>query len=351
MNPITTTTSTTASSTILVPYLNMTAVDTDAEKRAWQQAAAANDVILSSVDLHDSDDMQELYGMLGVTGVAAKSRLRAFINEQQQPGEERSSDPGYPFNDSIYILYSNTHENGIVVIATAFAVTNKLALTAGHTISGKNERGQEQLIDEPLFLTTVLVRTGGAISPEEGKVVIPVKVQKFHYENDWAVLQRTDAGIFPQSIPIATSVREVPKDGAKNELTFYHCPVALFQDDEEYTDRLHVTPKIGSVGLIKKNSIDFQNGGFDGSCGGPYVYMGKAIAIHTLSQNSALTSEALRIHQVQQGERSETNKRMKIADVVTVADSIAASHVSVGTGILIYKRSGLVQCIQASTSG
>lgn len=73
--------------------------------------------------------------------------------------------------------------------------------------------------------------------------------------------------------------------------------------------------------------------------------MGKAIAIHTLSQNSALTSEALRIHQIQHGERSESNERRKVADLAIVADSVAASHTSVGSGILIHKRDGLLQCI------
>ena len=62
----------------------MTDVDADAEKRAWRGAAAANGVVIESVDLKDSEDMKELYGMLSVTGVAAKSRLRAFINESQQ---------------------------------------------------------------------------------------------------------------------------------------------------------------------------------------------------------------------------------------------------------------------------
>jgi hypothetical protein len=133
-------------------------------------------------------------------------------------------------------------------------------------------------------------------------------------------------------------------------MTFYHVPVALFVDDMEYTDRLHVTPKQGSVGLVKKNFIDFQNGGFDGSCGGPSVYRGKAITIHTSSQNSALTAETLRIHQIQQGGRKESNKRMKVADAVTLADSCAESHTSVGSGILIYKRGELVQYVTAQDS-
>ena len=220
-----------------------------------------------------------------------------------------TGDPGYPFNDSIYILYSKRDENQIDVIATAFAATKTFALTAGHTISSKHTSGKIMLIDNPLFLTTVLVRNNGVISPEEGKVEIPVMVQKFHFENDWAVLKRSDGGVFPQTIPVATSVTDIPRDGAREPMTFYHVPVALFRDDTEYTDRLHVTPKQGSVGLVQKNYINFQNGGFDGSCGGPYVYRGKAIAIHTESVNSALTAETLRILQIQQGGRMESSKK------------------------------------------
>jgi len=286
-------------------------------------------------------DLRNEYGL----SLAELSSLKNHVSEQQQQQQE-SPDPGYPFIGSIYILYSKPSGNEISVIATAFAVTNTLACTAGHTVSEKNNQNSQALvIAEDLFLTSILVRNDGTIAPEEGKEEIPVSVHKCHYENDWAVLKRKDQGFFPQFIPVAKSADEVPREGARNELTFYHCPVTLFNVDEEFTDRLHVTPKSGSVGLIKKNSIDFQNGGFDGSCGGPYVYMGKAIAIHTLSQNSALTSETLRIHQIQQGERSVSNKRMKVADLTIVADSVAASHTSVGTGILIHKRAGLLQCI------
>jgi len=37
--------------------------------------------------------------------------------------------------------------------------------------------------------------------PEEGKVEIPVTVKKFHYDNDWDVLERSDGSVFPQTIP------------------------------------------------------------------------------------------------------------------------------------------------------
>ena len=68
----------------------MANADTDAEKEAWLKTAEVNGVVLGSVDLNDGDDMRELYEMLGVTGVAVKSRLRAFISEQQQLHQDRN---------------------------------------------------------------------------------------------------------------------------------------------------------------------------------------------------------------------------------------------------------------------
>ena len=74
--------------------------------------------------------------------------------------------------------------------------------------------------------------------------------------------------------------------------------------------------------------------------------MGKAIAIHTESVNSALTFESLRRVQEQEGNREPLiNKRMKIADAVALDESCASSHSSFGSGILIYARSELVRCI------
>lgn len=59
--------------------------ETTKEKQGWEEAAAENGVVLSSVDLNDTEDMKELYHILGVNGVAAKSRLRAHIKSLQGP--------------------------------------------------------------------------------------------------------------------------------------------------------------------------------------------------------------------------------------------------------------------------
>ena len=59
------------------------------------------------------------------------------------------------------------------------------------------------------------MRNDDGITPEEGEVVIPVSVRLFHYDNDWAVLQRTDTGAFPQTIPVATSEQDIPRYGVQ----------------------------------------------------------------------------------------------------------------------------------------
>ena len=67
-------------------------IDIHAEKRARKEKAAANGVVLRSMDLNDSNDMKELFGMLGVTGcVGPKFRLREFTRLLQQQDDNNNS--------------------------------------------------------------------------------------------------------------------------------------------------------------------------------------------------------------------------------------------------------------------
>ena len=103
-------------------------------------------------------DLRNEYGL----SLAELSSLKNHASEQQQ--QQESPDPGYPCIDSIYIFYSKPSGNEIFVIATAFAVTNTLACTAGHTVSERNNKSSQALVvDDPLFLTSVLVRNDGAM--------------------------------------------------------------------------------------------------------------------------------------------------------------------------------------------
>ena len=57
------------------------------EETAWEEAASQNRIVLSNVDVTDKEEFNELCGLLGVRGVAAKSRLRMYI-QQLQPAQE-----------------------------------------------------------------------------------------------------------------------------------------------------------------------------------------------------------------------------------------------------------------------
>lgn len=53
------------------------------EETVWEEAAIENEIVLYSVDVTDKEEFNELCGILRVSGVAAKSRLRRYI--QQHP--------------------------------------------------------------------------------------------------------------------------------------------------------------------------------------------------------------------------------------------------------------------------
>lgn len=266
--------------------------------------------------------------------------------------QEEEAERVHPYTDSIYVLYLKNQEGDIEPIATTFAISDSLALTAGHTVAERKERKNqgrsnqsESTIAEKFYLAKQLRvnKSTGKIEPKDPKE-ISVRVRAHDLDEDWAVLERTDGTKFPEVIPVATDKSEGPKIGTTNKLTFYHCPIGIMKEGHSV---MHVTPKVGSVGLIDEDNgtVCFQNGGFDGSCGGPYVYLGKAIGFHTDSTNTALTSEALKAHdqRVQNGPPKKKNAvaiareaQSMAEDAMQVADSASSSHASMATGILIY---------------
>ena len=58
----------------------------EAEKRAWEAKANENGLKLAGMDLNHADEMKDLFEMLAVRGIAAKSRLRLYIRGIQQEG-------------------------------------------------------------------------------------------------------------------------------------------------------------------------------------------------------------------------------------------------------------------------
>ncbi|MEO0910403.1 MAG: hypothetical protein AAFX96_08735, partial [Pseudomonadota bacterium] len=62
---------------------------TSQEESAWEEAASQNRIVLSNVDVTDKEEFNELCGLLGASGVAAKSRLRTYIQQLQPAREQR----------------------------------------------------------------------------------------------------------------------------------------------------------------------------------------------------------------------------------------------------------------------
>jgi hypothetical protein len=149
---------------------------------------------------------------------------------------------------------------------------------------------------------------------------------------------------FPFIIPVGTQASDVPQPTTLEKLFIYHCPVQLFLDDDEI-DACHVMVKEASVGIVGQKTLNYQNGAFPGSCGGPYIFRNKAVALHIDSVSTTKTAEALRN---EKGTTSSGRKR-KLTTAETalmVADSCASSHSSLGTGILLYVRSEIVALLQ-----
>ena len=74
---------------------------------------------------------------------------------------------------------------------------------------------------------------------------------------------------------------DIPTAATLEKLHVYHCcPVQLFLDDPDL-DRCHVMQKEASVGLIGVKSLTFQNGAFPVSCGGPYIFRNKTVALYS----------------------------------------------------------------------
>ena len=140
----------------------------------------------------------------------------------QQEGEVESV---HPYTNAVYVLYLKNREGIIEPIATAFAVSDKLAFTAGHTVAERKERKNqggsdpsESTIAENFFLAKVLrVNKSTSTIETEDLEEISVRLRDYDLDDDWAVLKRTDRTKFPKVIPVATNESEGPKIGTTNK--------------------------------------------------------------------------------------------------------------------------------------
>ena len=121
---------------------NIPTKESTSEQVEWERKLTAGGFAVNGIDLCDPEEVKEVFRTLGVSDreFAKKSRVRAFIKKSRSQQGETQSRGTYPFTDSIYILYSKMDNNVVDVIATAFAVAAKLALTYSWPYNSKPKR-------------------------------------------------------------------------------------------------------------------------------------------------------------------------------------------------------------------
>ena len=263
----------------------------------------------------------------------------------QQPQQQQHIN----VSDGVFVLYRGDDED-VEPIGTAFAISKKLLLTACHNVVEKDEDGGYSEKTE-LKVTKKLVKSkDGRMCPAEateGKrsTAVHVHVHRFNRDVDWACLKVVDENVsFPFVVPIATAESDTPGEATLEKLFIYHCPVQLFLDDSEM-EACHVMVKEASVGIVGQKTLNFQNGAFPGSCGGPYMYRNKAVALHVDSVSTTKIAEDF-------AEETKTDKlgrkrKLSREDMTRrIADSCASSHTSLGSGILLAVRSGIMNLLK-----
>ena len=99
--------------------------------------------------------------------------------------------------------------------------------------------------------------------------------------------------------------------------------------------------KEASVGVIGVKTLTFENGAFPGSCGGPYIFRNKAVALHTESASTTKTAEDIK------GEASGRKRKLQPAEITRMmVDSCVSSHTSLGSGIMLHVRSGIMGLLE-----
>jgi hypothetical protein len=314
------------------------------EERSWKVAAASYDsgkgIPLEEFNPDDKSDMESLYQALKVKDPIAQKRLSRFIQnlrqyQQQQNHLLRNVAAG------VFVLYRGD-DNDAEPIGTAFAISPKLLLTACHNVIFKSTEGEFLAVKELKVSSSMFKSSDGKIS--SAQVGKPVCVYEYNAEVDWACLMLDDGNIpsLPFCIPLATQDSDIPEPATLEKLYIYHCPIRLFLEDPEI-DTCHVMVKKALVGIIGKKTLNFQNGGFPGSCGGPYMYRNKAVALHVDSVSTTKTAEELCAGSTWGGKK----RKLTPSEVTRMmVDSCVSSHTSMGTGILLHVRKGIMDLLK-----
>lgn len=244
----------------------------------------------------------------------------------------------------VFVLYRGDDRDA-EPIGTAFAISPSLMLTACHNVVVNDN----MLVTE-LKVTPAIIKQDGKFATKDSQLGRPVDVHKYNVGVDWACLKLGDnAPPFPFVIPVATSNSDFPEFATTEKLFIYHCPVQLFTDDDDI-EVCHVMVKEASVGLISGKHLNFQNGAFPGSCGGPYIFRNKAVALHADSVSTAKTAEGLQ-NETKIDAQSGKKRKLNEEEITRmVADSCASSHASLGSGIILHVRSEIMKLVEKQTS-
>lgn len=187
----------------------------------------------------------------------------------------------------------------MVPIGTAFIVSPTRVLTAFHNVGSLTSN---QLYTEPLVLVRGLERRigGEVVVVDEGP--IPVKVSRYSWISDWALLSRADDLEFVrEQIVEICPADDIPKDEDEAKIKIYHCPVILFvQEGTALLKPMSLESKFGSS---SKHSFLCQVGLFAGSSGALVVLSnGLAIGMHLEAVNSAMSLTDLLVQRQTAGE-------------------------------------------------
>jgi len=243
--------------------------------------------------------------------------------------------------EGVFVLYRGD-DGDAQPIGTAFAISGERLLTACHNAVVKSTDGKSDSEIRDLKISTAMTRKpDGKISADSrGR---PVSVHSYNILVDWASLElKEKVPALPFAIPLATADSDMPVPATSEKIYIYHCPVQLFLDDPVF-ERCHVMKKEASVAMIGPKTLSYQNGAFPGSCGGPYIFRNKAVALHTESVSTTKTAEDIKT------EASDRGRKRKLTESeVTrmMVDSCVSDHASLGSGIVLHVRSGIMELLE-----
>ena len=179
-----------------------------------------------------------------------------ILSHQKQQQQHRNVAEG------VFILYRGD-DNDAEPIGTAFAISEKLLLTACHNVVVKSTDGETTSTVLNLKVAAAMSKTpDGTILAEPPQRA--VSVHTYNIAVDWAALVLDgEADRFPLTsvIPLAKQSSDIPSPGTSEKLYIYHCPIQLFLDDAEL-DRCHVMQKEASVGIVGKKHSPSKMGRF-----------------------------------------------------------------------------------------